>query len=252
MEFKEEEVIGDYPNKTVRKFLAKEWHKLNPIEQLKLRAIRSKRGIACDICGRIGYFRENCPASCTSPPSTPDSLDSTPPSSPKRKKKEDIVGNTSTGSGFKAHDITSNSAKNVTMFWGHSTSSPLDEEDALSIGTASLDKSHSQEMVLSLNPITPENNKKKSSYEYRRPVNMKIVRPQATRHLKDLRKSDKSIGEFNFFHYAEETYHRDYSELTLHQLMRKLMRLLENHLLNTSKLLEASFDTTLLVPPVQR
>eukprot|EP00981_Chlorochromonas_danica_P013136 scaffold5903_cov165-Ochromonas_danica.AAC.11 len=80
-------IIGIYPNKTTRKLLAGEWKTLNEEQKLVLRAARSRRGIRCDICGTVGYFRENCPNGCTSPPRTPDSMASTPPASPRKREE---------------------------------------------------------------------------------------------------------------------------------------------------------------------
>lgn len=78
----------DRPNKAMIRKLAKEWYRLSPEEQLKLRALRCKRGIRCHICGMNGYYRECCPNQCESPPPTPDSDASTPPASPRKQKQQ--------------------------------------------------------------------------------------------------------------------------------------------------------------------
>jgi hypothetical protein len=71
------------PNETARKKLAEEWKLLSSTDQIRLRAIRAKRGISCSLCGAVGYYRENCPSKCNFRPDSPDSMDSTPPVSPR-------------------------------------------------------------------------------------------------------------------------------------------------------------------------
>jgi hypothetical protein len=71
-----------YTNDAIRKKLAKEWEALPESERLRLRAVRTKRGIKCEICGSLGYYRENCPNKCEPRPATPDSDASTPPPTP--------------------------------------------------------------------------------------------------------------------------------------------------------------------------
>jgi hypothetical protein len=75
-------------NETIRKKLAIEWDSLPEAEKLRLRAVRAKMGIQCEICGCMGYYRENCPNKCEPRPPTPDSMASTPPASPPKKEEE--------------------------------------------------------------------------------------------------------------------------------------------------------------------
>ena len=51
--------LEGYTNEVIRKRLAKEWFTLPKDEQVRLRAVRAKRGIKCDRCGSRGYYREN-------------------------------------------------------------------------------------------------------------------------------------------------------------------------------------------------
>ena len=98
----------------------------------------------------------------------------------------------------------------------------------------------------------PKEVKKKSSYDYRKTVDVGIVRPQAQRVQETLRSNDEKIGSFQFFTLADDGYCATFSQLSLHQLMRRLMRLIEKQLLKNATKLEASFDTTLLHPPSER
>ena len=75
----------DGPNESARKKLAEEWKQLSTTDQIRLRAIRAKRGISCNLCGNVGYYRENCPNKCFYRPDSPDSMDSTPPVSPREQ-----------------------------------------------------------------------------------------------------------------------------------------------------------------------
>jgi hypothetical protein len=95
----------------------------------------------------------------------------------------------------------------------------------------------------------PKEVQKKSSYDYRKTVDVGIVRPQAQRVQEKLRSNDEKIGSFQFFTLADDGYCATFSQLSLHQLMRRLMRLIEKQLLKNAAKLEASFDTTLLHPP---
>lgn len=37
------------------------WDKLDPNEQARIRSKRAKAGVKCNQCGKVGYFRSNCP-----------------------------------------------------------------------------------------------------------------------------------------------------------------------------------------------
>jgi hypothetical protein len=74
-------------------------------------------------------------------------------------------------------------------------------------------------------------------------------REDATERKEDLRVADFGIGGFEFFAHADEGYNRSLPELTLHQVLRRLMRLLERSLKENAAKLEAKIDVTLLHPP---
>jgi hypothetical protein len=203
-------------NAVMRKMIATEWHTLSTEQKAVVRSSRARMGIKCDICGSIGYYRENCPNQCVSPPSTPGSLNSTPPSSP----GEQIPG--------------------LGVLWNNSF-----ENDA-----AAFDEQ--------LSIISEQQQSSKTSQRPRRErkiglsnvkVDMNTVRPAATEAMAQLKNSDKGIGSFEFLTTAAEGYSRSYPELALHQVMRRIMRLLERQLAHNSAVLEASFDVTLLHPP---
>mmetsp|Transcript_20741 Transcript_20741/g.29809 ORF Transcript_20741/g.29809 Transcript_20741/m.29809 type:complete len:629 (+) Transcript_20741:447-2333(+) len=64
-----------------------------------------------------------------------------------------------------------------------------------------------------------------------------------------LQESDKPLDEYLFYRDAEEGYARDLSELTLHQALRYLMRVLEKEIAKNIAGLEAEHDLTLFHPP---
>ncbi len=176
------------PNEAARKQLAKEWKLLSTTDQVRLRAVRAKRGIKCNLCGNIGYYRENCPNRCAYRPDSPDSIDTTPPTSPRDEPAK-------TG-----------------VMWGD-----------LGFGKESVDK-----------------------------ADLGKLRQQKDLEQQYLRKQDESIPSHEFLTYAERTYARTNAELTLHQVLRNMMRLLERLLLNNASTLSNPVDRTLLHPPIKQ
>jgi hypothetical protein len=205
-------VQGAYPNKAARKLLAEEWAQLNDDEKIDLRARRSKRGWRCDICGLNGYCREICPNQCVSPPSTPDSLASSAPSTP-----------SSMGSS-KDSMTASKGPKPVGKFWGQKTFKGFREKK----------KKDPNE------PITTAHLKQK--------VDLTTLRPDAMDTLDHLRGSDENL-KHSFYLHSEPMYSRNFAELTLQQVMRRMIRLLEKQLKENIAESTATFDTTLLHPP---
>ncbi len=193
----------------MKRMIAEEWQKLSEERRRALRASRSKMGIRCDICGILGYYRENCPNECVSPPSTPGSLDSTPPGTP---PGEPIRG--------------------LGVLWTDFTDTEENDDSV-----AKDDPRKRRENKISLTNVK---------------VDMNTVRPAATNAMEKLRETDKPLGGFEFFTKAEEGYSRSFAELTLHQVMRRIMRLLERQISSNKEKLEASFDVTLLHPPAEK
>lgn len=64
-----------------------------------------------------------------------------------------------------------------------------------------------------------------------------------------LRDNDSDVGIFEFFTNADEGYSRTLPELTLHHLMRRIMRQIERLIWKNVQRLEDEFDVTLLHPP---
>eukprot|EP01038_Epipyxis_sp_PR26KG_P004935 gene4935-6903_t len=223
-------------NPTMRKKLAAQWLTLSPEEKVVVRAGRARRGIACPICGSIGYFRENCPNNCVSPPSSPESDDGWGGGLGRTKKKpkdDNIVGLGVLWN--RTEDFNSASIDNDTK---------KEENDPI--------KSSTNSIINLNNEINDENhNKKNKKIGIRNniKVDMNIVRPEAEKQLKIVNENDKKIGTFEFFTLAQPGYHRTYPELTLHQVLRRLMRLLEKNIQHNIDNLTATFDTTLLHPP---
>ena len=80
---------ANHPNKASRMHLKVFWENMNDDDREKLRANRAQRGMTCDFCGAVGFFREICPNACSekyqTPPPTPDSDDER--EARRRKKK---------------------------------------------------------------------------------------------------------------------------------------------------------------------
>ena len=187
--------LEGFTNETIRKRLAEEWFGLPKDEQIRLRAVRAKRGIKCSRCGSRGYYRENCPNKCMERPPTPDSDEDSesPPSSPE------------------GQDESKDPGKGLGVLWGNLGFGDDAEKTSL-LG----------------------------------------LRYQSKKEGKRFDKTDKSVHSFNFLQHAEQGYNRDLAELTLHQLLRRMIRTLEKALHRNVKALENSFDTTLLHPPKKK
>lgn len=235
---RDDEVIGGYPNPSSRRFLAEKWKSLSAEDQLVLRATRSKRGIRCYVCGSLGFFRENCPNSCESLPPTPDSDDSDSFSTRRKKPADEkqndnqplqashpIINSSSSLSSLPAHPIAA--------FWGR-------QGPTLAGGDSEGDEEDEEE------------EEKLTMFKIKQKLNPYILREQSEAKIDELRESDQHHGNHAFFAKADETYARNVAELTLHQVMRRLMRLLERQLMKNASDLEATFDTTLLAPPMEK
>ena len=83
-------------------------------------------------------------------------------------------------------------------------------------------------------------------------ADLRPLRENSVEAKEDMRVSDYSIGGFEFFAHAEEGYSRTIPELSLHQVLRRLMRLLERDLIRNAEKLENEYDVTLLHPPHEK
>lgn len=260
------QVLGHFPNKAARKLLAEEWERLTPQQQMHLKAVRSKRGVHCDVCGLYGYYRENCPNLCVTPPGTPDSLDSTPPTTPRKrgdpiksKKKKDM----DEGFDMVPYVEEQDNASGGAFFWGANKDSQqmvtftpagdnislLDSLSSIHSATSTTTGSRSKRSKSNRGGEGEEEKSVTSVHQLKTKVDLSNLRPIATNEVEQLRKSDAKVDRFAFFNYANQTYARTYAELTLQQVMRRMMRLVEQQLLSNVDNLTATFDTTLLAPP---
>jgi hypothetical protein len=191
----------DYMAPAMRYFINEKWHTYNEQEKQQIVSQRARRGVSCHICGKPGYYRENCPNQCISPPPTPDSMASTPPATPPP------------------------SPPGLGILWGELGFDGEETKDSKS------------------------NKKEKKKMHVVRKANLAPMRADSIERKEQLRESDFALGGFEFFARADEGYNRTLPELTLHQVLRRLMRLVERQLLANAEKLEAKVDVTLLHPP---
>lgn len=83
---------------------------------------------------------------------------------------------------------------------------------------------------------------------YKQPLNLRKLRKDVNDERDRLKKSDAPIPTTVYFLQADEGYNRSLPELTLHQVMRRLMRLLERKLAENCAQLESATDQRLLHP----
>jgi hypothetical protein len=80
-------------------------------------------------------------------------------------------------------------------------------------------------------------------------INLASLKHGTLNEARRLENSDKPLQSFDFFHFASKGYNRTLPELTLHQVMRKLMRILKENIKRNVLKLEAVVDGSLLLPP---
>jgi len=194
--FDEEKV--EYIAPSMRFFIAEKWKQYSDEEKKQIISQRARRGVRCHVCGKMGFYRENCPNNCVSPPPTPDSMASTPPGTPPP------------------------SPPGLGVLWG-------------SLGfDAAGDKEEAAEKKRSYVPLKAD---------------LTHAKKESTERKEQLRETDFAVGGFEFFARADAGYNRTLPELTLHQVLRRLMRLVERQLIANAEKLEAKVDVTLLHPP---
>jgi len=196
-----DEEKAEYIAPSMRFFIAEKWKTYSDVEKTQIVSQRARRGVRCHVCGKMGYYRENCPNSCLSPPPTPDSMASTPPATPPP------------------------SPPGLGVLWG-----------ALGFDAAA-------DAAL----VDKEGEKKKSYVPLK--ADLTNAKKESVERKEQLRETDFAVGGFEFFARADEGYNRTLPELTLHQVLRRLMRLVERQLIANAEKLEAKVDVTLLHPP---
>lgn len=234
--------IGDGQDATpiMRAKLAREWNKLSDVEKSSLRSVRARRGIKCHVCGLLGVFRENCPRGCTSPFSTPENSDSDDDRDKKKTlhavdKKPKMVLKKVTKDNYDSDK--SDEEVEVLM---------EDEGPGLGVlwGNLGVEDQYRKELGV---PDLPKKKKEAGAHH----DELEFIKLYKNRERKRLSKSDARANSFDFFTIAEEGYSRNLSEMTLHQIMRRLMRLLQGQLEKNSSELESVRDSTLLHPPLK-
>ena len=175
VELDETQVLGLFPNKTARKLLAEQWYAMTPQQQMHIKAARSKRGIHCDVCGMYGYYRENCPNGCLTPPGTPDSLDSTPPTTPRKRP----IPKPKTSEALVIHDdhsiSTLSTHEPAGFFWGTEKN-----EDQILRFTKSSGGEHDSQYQSSLGTNTKSVT---SVHQLKTKVDLSNLRPLATQQV---------------------------------------------------------------------
>lgn len=213
----------------MRFWLAEKWNKMSDSEKELVRSQRARRGVRCEICGTVGYYRETCINNCHEETETPDSLGLTPPPSPSNTIKPNSPApqmGVTAGMGAGEKDV------GLGILWGSMGFQGVPLE---ALGEKS--KGHKS---------TGQEKKKK---HVKRKADLAPMRGESQERLTDLRISDKSVHPYEYFTRAEEGYNRTLPELTLHQVLRKIMRIVEDSINENVRNLEAKHDQTLLHPP---
>ena len=93
----------DESSEPMRHWLAEKWRTLSPQSKDLVRSQRARRGVRCEVCGTVGYYKELCVNDCRLQGlETPDSMDLTPPPSPAGAKSKNGRGGGSASSPEKA------------------------------------------------------------------------------------------------------------------------------------------------------
>lgn len=97
--------------------------------------------------------------------------------------------------------------------------------------------------------IDAKKTKEKKRCNIHKHADLSRCRLDSVERKEQLKESDFAIGGFEFFARADEGYNKTLPEMTLHQVLRRLMRLVERRLAENVEKLEAKVDVTLLHPP---
>ncbi len=90
--------------------------------------------------------------------------------------------------------------------------------------------------------------KKKSLLSSKKNVDTRELRTLTVAKAKELDDSDQQLGAYEYLSKAKDGYNSTLPELTLHQVMRKLMRVLKRLLGENCERLESVVDSALLIP----
>jgi predicted nucleic acid-binding Zn-ribbon protein len=284
----------DYPNRTARRYLAIEWKRLKPEDQVLLRAKRSLRGIKCIKCGLVGYFAENCPNGCVNHlyDHLLDDEEETEmkekarkralkekqllllPSSPTKNKRKEIQqqqkieetqneaedeDNVKQSSVISIPDSFQDVSKvesleSISLFWGN-TMSTVSAPSSSNKKKGLMDVKQENTRTSRSNKLAEDDSVVLSTALLKvEKLDISTLRQPSTQRLQELQETDlENIQHsFSFYNSCESNYNRNYSELTLQQVMRRVIRLVQSNLSHQTQELESTFDTTLLVPPIAK
>jgi hypothetical protein len=142
------------------------------------------------------------------------------------------------------------SLESVSLFWGNTLSTvtapaPKKKKDSKTkrnISSNSLQEAENGSIVLSTSLLKVQK------------LDISSLRQPSTLRLQELQETDLENAQhsFSFYNNCESNYNRNYSELTLQQVMRRVIRLVQSNLSHQTQELESTFDTTLLVPPIAK
>jgi hypothetical protein len=81
-----------------------------------------------------------------------------------------------------------------------------------------------------------------------KPLDIRKLRQESTMEVERFRESDDGLPNYMYYTLAEDTYANSFAELSLHQILRRMMRLLKVEIDKQNERLTAKFDVDLLHP----
>ena len=158
--------------------LCAEWPLLSEEQRISTRALRARRNIKCEKCGTLGYFTEICPNNCTLDDDD-DSLNEVE----KKLCKPQL-------NGYNDYEYEQKAEECEGFLWGTNTTYA---HEALK---PEREKIHRGNMKANLNPLRHNANVEKET----------------------LQQLDEGLPGYAYNSLAEDGYHRDLSEMTLHKV----------------------------------
>lgn len=159
--------------------IAAEWPLLNEEQKISTRSLRARRNIKCEKCGTLGYFTEICPNNCFNSKEDEESSLTELEQMLKKPQRSDYD-----------EDYEEKAQEGQGFLWGPNTTYA---HEAMA---PEREKIHRGNLKANLNPLK---------------VNMR-------REKDTLRGLDEGIPSYAYNSAAEDGYHRDLSEVTLHKV----------------------------------
>jgi Zn finger protein HypA/HybF involved in hydrogenase expression len=248
--------------RALRRNLTTEWKKLSLPEQMRLRAKRSKQGIKCSKCNLLGYYEEFCP-NCTSNTSvsitnTESAISAIAVDSSIAKDELPTLINDDNFNYLSVLDnyslepsvIPEDSMSSVSsLVWNPPVQTH--QENTFTTSSKKKYKNEIEELEAYLHPTTNTRLIPMSEglYKPRHVKEMYKIRDYAIAEAAKLRECDRDIEMFTFLNSANEGYNRSYPELTLHQVIRYIIRLLYQKILDNKHICENDFHLSLFQTP---